>query len=381
DRHFGITRPQGRAGNSRNGLAVPGSPIQPMGDLMKLRRRAVTGLAIAVAVLVPAAGTATAAAAATYTPLPAHVYAPYYETYLAPNTPSITATAQASGAKYFTLAFLQSTGKNSCALDWNGNSAQPLNYYASDIASLRAMGGDVIPSFGGYSADHTGTEIADSCKNASQIAADYEQVITTLGVTRLDMDVESSSLNNTAGIGRRNQAIAMTEQWATANGIPLQIQYTLPVEQYGLDPNGEAVLQSAAANDATVTSVDIMVFDYYIAKEGVVQMGQAAINAATNTHTQLQSIFPALTPAQLWNMEAMTMLPGIDDLRKKTEVTYEPDATTMLNFAQSNNMNLLSIWAIQRDNGGCPGTVDSNTCSGITQDTWDFSHILEPFTG
>jgi hypothetical protein len=321
------------------------------------------------------------AAAQTYTPLPAHVYAPYYETYLAPNTPSITATAQASGAKYLTLAFLQSTGKNSCSLDWNGNSSQPLNYYASDIAALRAAGGDVIPSFGGYSADHGGTEIADSCTNVQSIAADYEQVITTLGVTRLDMDVESSSLNNTAGITRRNQAIALTEQWAAANGIPLQIQYTIPVEQYGLDPNGEAVLQSAVANGAAVTSVNIMVFDYYIAKEGVVEMGTAAENAATNTHTQLQSVFPSLSSAQIWNMEGMTMLPGIDDLRKKTEVTYEPDATTMLDFAQTNNMNFLSGWAIQRDNGGCPGAVDSNTCSGITQNTWDFSHILEPVTG
>ena len=350
---------------------------------MKLRRRAITGLAIATAVLLPAVGTANSAAAATYTPLPAHVYAPYYETYLAPNTPSITATAQASGAKYFTLAFLQSTGKNSCSLDWNGLSSQPLDYYNSDIASLRAMGGNVIPSFGGYSADHGGTEIADSCTNVNLIAQDYEQVIQTLGVTRLDMDVESSSLNNTAGINRRNQAIAMTEQWAAAQNppIPLQIQYTLPVEQYGLDPNGEAVLQNAVASGAAVTSVNIMVFDYYIAKEGVVEMGTAAENAATNTHTQLQSIYPGMTPAQLWNMEGMTLLPGIDDLRKKTEVTYEPDATTMLSFAQANNMNFLSIWAIQRDNGGCPGTVDSNTCSGITQSTWDFSHILEPFTG
>jgi hypothetical protein len=258
--------------------------------------------------------------------------------------------------------------------------SQPLNYYASDIASLRAMGGDAIPSFDGYSADHGGTEIADSCTSVQAIAAGYEQVITTLGVTRLDMDVESNSLSNTAGITRRNQAIALTQQWAAANGIPLQIQYTLPVEQYGLDSNGEAVLQNAVANGATVTSVNIMVFDYYIAKEGVVEMGQAAENAASNTHTQLQSIFPSLASAQIWSMEAMTMLPGIDDLRKKTEVTYEPDATTMLHFAQSNNMNLLSIWAIQRDNGGCPGTVDSNTCSGITQNTWDFSHILEPFT-
>jgi hypothetical protein len=349
---------------------------------MIIRRRLLGSLTLTAAALSWAVtGTAGPAAAATYTPLPAHVYAPYYETYLAPNTPSITATAQASGARYFSLAFLQSTGKSSCSIDWNSNSSQPLNYYNSDIASLRAMGGDVMPTFGGYSADQGGTEIADSCTNVSQIAADYESVITTLGVTRLDMDIEAKSLNNTAGIDRRNKALALTQQWAAANGIPLQIQYTLPVEQYGLDANGEAVLQNAVANGVTVSSVNIMVFDYYIAGEGVVNMGQAAVNAATNTHTQLSSIFPSLTSAQLWNMLGMTMLPGIDDYPKKTEVTSLADAQTMLNFAQSNGMNLLSIWAIQRDNGGCPGTRDSNTCSGVSQNTWDFSHTLEPFTG
>ena len=141
------------------------------------------------------------------------------------------------------------------------------------------------------------------------------------------------------------------------------------------------MLENAVTEGATVTPVYIMVFAYHIAKEGAAGMGTAAENAATNTHTQLQSIFPSLTSAQIWNMEGMTMLPGIDNLRKKTEVTYEPDATTMLTFAQSNNMNVLFTWAIQRDNGGCPGAVDSNTCSGITQNAWDFSHILELFTG
>jgi hypothetical protein len=343
-----------------------------------ISRRATVGLTLTAAFLI--AGAARPATALAATPLPAHVFAPYYETYLAPNTASIAATAQQSGARYFTLAFLQTPKKGSCDLDWNGNSAQPLNYYAADIASLRAAGGDVIPSFGGFSADQGGTEIADSCTNVSQIAADYESVVTTLGVTRLDMDVEAKSLNNTAGVNRRNQAIAMTEAWAASQGIPLQIQYTLPVEQYGLDPNGEAVLQNAVADHAAVTSVNIMVFDYYIAGEGTVNMGQAAINAANNTHTQLAGIYPTLTSAQTWAMEAMTMLPGIDDYPKKTEVTYLPDAQAMLNFAQANGMNLLSIWAIQRDNGGCPGTRDSNTCSGITQNTWDFSHLLEPFT-
>jgi hypothetical protein len=339
---------------------------------------AAAGLALSLAAI--GATAAPAAAATTYTPLPTHVYAPYYETYLAPNTASITATAQASGVKYYTLAFLQAAKKGSCTLDWNSSSTMPLNYYNADIASLRALGGDVIPSFGGYSADHGGTEIADSCTNVSSIAADYEQVITTLGVTRLDFDVESNSLNNTAGIARRNQAIALTEAWAAANAIPLQIQYTLPVEQYGLDPNGESVLQSAAANSATVTSVNIMAFDYYIAGEGTVNMGQAAVNAATNTHTQLTSIFPSATSAQLWNMEAITLMPGIDDKKSGNEVTSLADAQTTISFAQANNLNLLTIWAIQRDNGGCPGTAGNNLCSGIAQNNWAFSTTLGAYT-
>ena len=65
---------------------------------------------------------------------------------------------------------------------------------------------------------------------------------------------------------------------------------------------------------------------------------------------------------------------------RKTEVTYLTDAQRLYDFAKSVGINTLSIWAIQRDNGGCPGTTDSNSCSGIAQNPWDFSHILEPFT-
>jgi hypothetical protein len=320
-------------------------------------------------------------AAATSIALPAHVYAPYYETYLGASTPSISSTAQASGANYMTLAFIESAGKGSCTLTWNGNKAQPISagVYSSDINTLRLHGGDVIPSFGGYSADQGGTEIADSCKDVNAIAVAYESVITTYGVTRLDMDVEARSLNNTAGIDRRNKAIALTEQWASDHSIPLQVQYTLPVEPQGLESNGAAVLQNAVANNARVDSVNIMVFDYYQRKAGTVDMGNAAVMAAQNTNDQLESIF-GVTSDQAWAMEGMTLLPGIDDFPKKTEVTSLSDAQTMLNLAEQHGMNFLSIWAIQRDNGGCPGTTDSNTCSGITQNDWDFSHLLEPFT-
>jgi hypothetical protein len=313
--------------------------------------------------------------------LPEQVYAPYYETYLAPDTAPIPAVAQRSGARYFTLAFLQSPKKGSCVLDWNGTSSQPLGYYAADIARLRRMGGDVIPSFGGYSADHDGTEIADSCTSVTKIAAAYETVIQTLHVTRLDMDVEDNSLTDKPGIERRSQAIRLAQTWAARHHIRLEVQFTIPVEPSGLDSNDMAVLQSAVAAGVRVHSINIMVFDYYLsANEPRLNMGAEALRAATRTHLQLASLYPRASADRLWAMIGMTMLPGIDDYTPAREVTYLRDASRMLDFARSHEMNFLSIWGIQRDNGGCAGAFDSDTCSGIHQKAWAFSHLLEPFT-
>ena len=320
----------------------------------------------------------TASTASAATPLPAHVYAPYFETW---TTDGITPIAQASGARYFTLAFLETLSKTSCTLAWNGDKTQtiPAGRYLSDIASLRALGGDVIPSFGGWSADQGGTEIADSCSDVNAIAAAYEQVITRYDVTRLDMDVEGRSLNRTAGIDRRNKALKIVEDWAAAHGRPFQVGYTLPTTPNGLESTGMAILQNAIANGTRVDVVNIMTFDYY--DRVTTDMGAAAISAAQGLHGQLASLYPSKTSAQLWAMEGNTILPGIDDYPRKTEVTYPADAQRLYDFARANGIDTLSIWAIQRDNGGCPGVTGSSSCSGIAQGTWDFTHVLQPFTG
>ena len=49
--------------------------------------------------------------------------------------------------------------------------------------------------------------------------------------------------------------------------------------------------------------------------------------------------------------------------------------------AMARRLPMLSIWAIQRDNGGCPGAIDSNSCSGIRQPRWAFSHLFERYAG
>jgi hypothetical protein len=320
-------------------------------------------------------------------PLPYRLYAPYYESYLAPHTASITATAKASGAKFMTIAFLQSEGTKSCSVDWNGAASQPLTYYNADIAKLRKLGGNVIPSFGGSSADtfgshDHGTEIADSCTSVQKIAAVYEQVIRTLRVTRLDMDVESNAETYAAGVNRRDEAIAIAQRWAARQGIRLQIQFTLPVEPNGLGSAGLSVLRNAIADGVRVQSVNIMVFDYYLPHEGVMNMSKTAITDARAVHAELTRLYPQLSSRQIWRMEAMTMLPGVSDFGKD-ETTTVHDAQVMTAFGQKMHMNFLSIWAIQRDNEGprsCLGQSDSNTCSGIKQAPWAFDHVLVPFT-
>src|SRR3984957_10205544 len=184
----------------------------------------VTGLATtAQAARTATAQTATAQTAADQAPivLPPHVFEPY----IGPSN-SLTKTARAAGVKYFTLDFLQTPRPGSCTVDWNGDPHTPVGAYATGIAALQAEGGQVVPSFGGASADSDDTELADSCHSVPAIAAAYENVLTTYHVPRLDLDTEEDSLNNYAGISRRNQAIAMVEQWAQRTHRSVQFVYT-----------------------------------------------------------------------------------------------------------------------------------------------------------
>ena len=352
-----------------------------MSRLRALRTAAALAAAALALPLVTATGSAADAASTARSSawgggLPAHLFAPYFEAYL-PDSPA--ALSAASGAKYLTLAFIQTPEKGSCTIDWNGDTSTPISWsvYGSDIAAIRAAGGDVIPSFGGYSADHDGTEIADSCPSVAKIAAAYEKVITTYHVTRLDLDTEDNSLTNTAGINRRNAAIHLVEQWAARCHRLVQFVYTVPTNVSGLDPAGVNVLASAVAQHARIGIVNIMTFDYYDNKPH--EMARDTETAARHLYSTLHQLYPAKFPAQLWHMIGVTEMIGIDDFGPPEVFTLK-DGPAVLHWATARGLGELSFWALQRDNGGCPGTAGSNTCSGLTQSTWQFSHIFEPFT-
>ncbi|MFT2016848.1 glycosyl hydrolase family 18 protein [Streptomyces sp. 796.1] len=310
------------------------------------------------------------------TPLPSRVFAPYFEAWTGE---SPAAMAEQAGVKHLTMAFLQTEAKGSCTAYWNGSTSMPISpaTFGADIKTIQGRGGDVIPSFGGYTAGTTGTEIAESCTDVDKIAAVYQKVITTYDITRLDMDIEVNALENTASVDRRNKAIKKVQDWAAQNNRKFEVSYTLPTTTRGLSEGGLGLLRNAASNGTRVDVANIMTFDYYDNAQH--DMAKDTETAAQGLHDQLNQIFPGKTDAQLWGMIGVTEMPGVDDFGPAETFTLA-NAKSVYNWAVAKNINTLSMWALQRDNGSCPGGGARDNCSGIEQNTWDFSRIFAPFT-
>jgi hypothetical protein len=359
-----------------------------------LRRRLLAGLgalACAAGMMLAAGGPATAAvrpaAGATPAPgvrsagarpaggdpssaarpamLPPHVFAPYY----ANSADTLAATSKASGARYLTLAFLQTAKPGSCTVYWNGDPRTPVGAtYAAGIAALQKAGGNVVPSFGGAYADAVDEEIADSCHSVSKIAAQYEKVITTYHVTRLDLDTEEDSLNNYAGINRRNQAIVMVERWAARTHRTVQFVYTIPTNTTGIDQGGSVVLANAVANHAQIAIVDIMTFDYYDNLPH--EMADNTEGAAQQLFDRLHELYPAKSASELWGMIGICEDLGVDDYGPAETLTVA-DAQTVERWAAARGLAELSFWNIQDDN-----TAGSH----VHQAPYAYAHAFEPFT-
>lgn len=314
------------------------------------------------------AASAAAGASAGGVGLPAHVFAPYFETF--DNYSPALASVQ-SGARYLTFAFLQTPRRGSCSVVWNGDPGTPVSHadYGADIARIRARGGDVIASFGGYAADHDGTDIADSCHSVRRIAAAYERVVRVYGLHRIDLDVEADSLYRPAGLARRSAAIARVQAWARAQHRPLQVSLTLGATPNGLSGTGEWVVRDADRQHMRVDVVNLMTFDYDDGRAH--NMLHDAETAATGTVHQLAGIWHR--PADsLWDRVGITQMVGHDDYAE----SFRPrQAVALRRWAAERGVNTLSFWVLQRDS--CPAR---DSCSGLAEPRWSYSRALDGFT-
>jgi len=306
------------------------------------------------------------------------------------------------------MAFIVDGG--GCSPNWNGSTpVSGDDTFAAYINSLRALGGDVIFSFGGASGDNLPTQgqfagsnnapgldlaYSNACTTPTALKNALQAVIGQYGPNPanntifLDFDVEGGAVNTDAKSGPtqtrsdgvnsvdlRNQALTAL---ITANpGMTINISYTLGVGPTGGLPSDQAsVLQNALNNSTPVSVVNIMPFDFGPAMPiASGAYGPIVETAANDTLTQLSKPPFSALGAKL----GITTMIGVND--SANEVFGLADAQTVTAYATPNaNIARLSFWSVGRDNGGCPGAAQAQgTCSGITQNTWDFSHIFEAF--
>jgi chitinase len=301
---------------------------------------------------------------------PTQYFAPYLND--ASEESNLVALSRASGARFFTLAFIESSQGKACQATWN--TRQPIgSWMRASIDALRASGGDVRVAFGG-SAD---SELAATCHTLHDLQAQYQAVIDTYDLSHLDFDIEGKTLRDSRATDRRNRAIAALQQRAARLGRSLTISYTLPVEVSGLNHSDLALLQNAIQNGVEISAVNLMVMDYYSQSAPGDQMGQNAIDAATSVVRQLQPLYPARDTYQLWNMLGLTPMIGVND--NHSEIFTLQDAQKIVLFAEQQQLPLLAFWSIGRDRACDSDQSAPHGCSGVDQQPYDYAQAFASF--
>lgn len=319
---------------------------------------------------------------AAATAWPAQVYAPYVDMGLYP-TYDLVSAARAQSVKYFTLAFIVADADKQPS--WGGYREYAVNdgefdtQVRAQIAGVRALGGDVMVSFGGAA----NQELAEVITDMVALKDAYRKVVDAYGLTRVDFDIEGAAVANRASVDRRSQALAALQSDLAAAGRPLEIWYTLPVLPSGLTADGLYILQSAKKYGLNIGGVNIMTMDYGdgAAPNPQGRMGDYAIQAATSLFNQLKGLFgTAKTDAQLWKLVGVTPMIGLNDVT--TEVFDQSAARQLLAFARQMGISRISIWSLNRDQANRSGRINyvENTSSSIPQSTYEFSTIFGAFT-
>ena len=286
-------------------------------------------------------------------------FAPYVDTSLFPPF-SLVSTAEATGVKQFNLAFVVSGGSGGCTPEWGGVTAIGDDPVASQIAALRAIGGDVRISFGG----EDGSELAQTCTGLSQLEAAYQDVISAYDVDKIDFDIEGAAVDDTAANALRDQALVALQ----AKDPGLQVSFTLPVLPSGLPADEDAVLTGAAQAGVDIAAVNVMAMDYGdgAAPDPSGQMGTFAIDAATATDAQVASAL-GISDAAAWSKVAVTPMIGVNDT--SDEIFTVANARQLVAFAASKHLAWLSMWSAGRDQecAGGAASFAEPTCSSIVQ--------------
>ena len=274
--------------------------------------------------------------------------------------PSPSAVMEATGIKSFTMAFVLSDG--GCSPAWDGS--RPLTGGADQAAidEIRAAGGDIVPSFGGWS----GNKLGPNCGSPEELAGAYQEVIDAFDLSAIDIDIENTDeFENETVQDRILGALKIVKQ----NNPDIKTIVTFGTTTTGPNYYGNRLIDQAAALDAGIDVFTIMPFDF-----GSSNIETDTIAAADGLKNKLVSAF-GWSEAEAYSHVGISGMNGLSDQQEMTSVDTW---TAIRDWASSHSIGRLAFWAVNRDRPCAGGGVQSN-CSGIDQPEWEFTRITAGF--
>lgn len=295
---------------------------------------------------------------------PVELAAPYE--YLGWGEPQPPAQAlAASGLHDVTLAFVLSHG--SCDPEWDGQ--RPLLGGADQkaIEAVRAGGGEVDVSFGGWSGHKLGT----ACKTPAALAGAYEKVIDAYALHAIDVDIEHTELTSKKTRLRVIEALALVQR--ARPGVEISI--TFGTAEGGPERDGQSLIADAVSIGFQPSVWTVMPFDF---GAPVADMGAVSIAAVEGLARELAARY-GIALAQAYEHAGISSMNGQTD--ESDETVGASDFAAMLAFAEQHHLGRMSFWALNRDRP-CTGDRDaSESCSGIAQRPYEFSELLAQYHG
>ncbi|MDQ7907162.1 cellulose binding domain-containing protein [Phytohabitans sp. ZYX-F-186] len=276
------------------------------------------------------------------------------------NPPAPSTVMSATGIRWFTMAFILSAG--GCTPGWDGG---PLTggTHASTISAIRAAGGDVIPSIGGWS----GNKLGPNCSTPQALAAAYQQVINTFSLKAIDVDIENTDeFENPTVQDRILGAMKIVKQ----NNPGIKTIITFGTTTSGPSATGIRLINQAAALQANIDVFTIMPFDF----GGGANMYQSTVNASEGLKNALKTAF-GWSDAVAYSHMGISGMNGLSD---QQELTSPATWTQIRDWAKARGLARLAFWAVNRDRP-CPGGGVVSNCSGISQSDWEFTRITAGF--
>ncbi|MET9083897.1 carbohydrate binding domain-containing protein [Streptomyces sp. NPDC004237] len=277
--------------------------------------------------------------------------------------PSPTTVMSATGVKWFTMAFMLDSG--GCTPAWDGSRALTGGVDQTAINQIRAAGGDIVPSFGGWQ----GSKLGANCSSASALAGAIQKVIDAYGLKAVDMDIENTDEFENEAVQAR---ILTALKTIKANNPGLKTIVTFGTSTTGPTYYGNRLIEQAQSIGADIDVFTIMPFDF----GGGSDMYGNTVNAAEGLKAKLKSTFG-------WDdatAYAHIGISGMNGLSDQQETTTPAIWTQIRDWANSHHIARLAFWSVNRDRGCAGGGVVSN-CSGISQNNWQFTGITAGFTG